>query len=78
MADPLVITGTNQMTAGGTQTLTVTGGSGSYQWIIPGGGSIDTTQGSSVNYTAALSNQNCANNPTVASRILRARGAASK
>lgn len=66
MADPLVITGSNQMTAGGTQTLTVTGGSGTYQWIkSAGGGSINTTQGSSVDYTAGLLNQNCVNNPTV-------------
>ena len=48
------------------QTLTASGGSGSYTWSIPGGsGTLSNPNGSSTIYTTPSSNANCANNPTV-------------
>jgi hypothetical protein len=57
---------TQQMTTSGTQTLTVTGGTAPYTWtIISGGGSLSSSTGSSITYTAPSSNANCSNNPTI-------------
>ncbi len=54
---------THQMSAGGTQALTASGGGGKYTWTLNGGGSLNKTTGSSVIYTAASgTNANCANN----------------
>jgi RHS repeat-associated protein len=62
-ADPLTISGSSQMSTGGTQTFTATGGTGPYTWgIAGGGGSIDSSTGA---YTAPTSNANCENNATV-------------
>jgi RHS repeat-associated protein len=58
---------TQQMAVNGTQNLTASGGSGNpYTWsIIRGGGSLSSSTGNSVTYTAPSSNSNCANNPTI-------------
>jgi len=66
-ADSLSISGSNQMTAGSSQTLTASGGDGGpYTWIITsGGGTISGTSGSSVGYTAFSTNYNCYNNSVI-------------
>jgi len=62
-ADPLIISGSTQMTGGGSQTLTASGGTGPYTWsVATGGGSINPSTGS---YTAPASNPDCALNPTI-------------
>jgi hypothetical protein len=55
------------MSINGTQELTVTnGGIGPFTWSITGGGgTLSSSSGTSVNYTAPSSNQSCANNPTI-------------
>jgi RHS repeat-associated protein len=63
----LGISGSNQMFIGQTQTLTAAGGCGEpYNWSInSGAGSLSSTTGSSVNYTALDSNPGCINNPEI-------------
>jgi YD repeat-containing protein len=62
----LTISGSKQMSTGGTQTLTATGGSGGYAWMISsGGGSIPSTSGASATYTAPPTNPYCGNNPKI-------------
>lgn len=49
-----------------TQTLTASGGTGLYTWSIPGGsGTLSSSNGSSIIYTAPGSNANRANDPTI-------------
>jgi len=65
-ADSPKINGSAQMSAGGTQTLTVSGGSGPYTWkITGGGGSLSGSSGTSLTYTAPATNPNCTNNATI-------------
>jgi len=59
---------TQQMTVNGTQTLTVVGATEgcTYNWAIAsGGGSLSSSTGTSVVYTAPATNAECANNPTI-------------
>lgn len=59
---------TNQMSTGGTQNLTVTGAVAgcTYNWAITsGGGTLSSSTGTSITYTAPSSNANCTNNPTI-------------
>lgn len=61
-----VITYTSlSMGCGQTQTLGAGGGCGSYSWSSSGSGSLNTTQGSAVEYTAPASNANCGNNDSI-------------
>ena len=65
-ADPLAITGNEQMSIGGSQTLRVSGGNGSYTWAKVGGsGTVSILEGNSVNFTAPTANPYCVNNPTI-------------
>ena len=65
-ANPLVISGSNQMSTGATQTLTVSGGRGPYTWgITSGGGSLSGASGKSVNYTAPGVNPSCTKNSII-------------
>ena len=67
---PILSYTTQQMSTGGTQSLSAGGGAGGpYTWtILSGGGTISvktTAWGQSTLYTAPASNANCANNPTI-------------
>lgn len=56
---------TQQMSTGGSQTLTVTGSSGgTYTWATTSG-SISPSEGTSVTFTAPATNANCSSNPTI-------------
>src|SRR4030042_5374103 len=57
----LTIGGSQQMSGGGTQSLTASGGCGGYSWSLKAGGG--TLTGSE--YTAPTTNPNCENNPTI-------------
>lgn len=62
-----IIGGSPQMSTGGTQKLTVSGGSGGpYTWsLVGGGGNLSGTTGDSVTYTAPSLNPYCGNNPKI-------------
>jgi hypothetical protein len=73
---PLSIGGSRQMPTSvqgppyipSTQTLTVSGGDGNFQWSKTGGGALGTPTGDrnqSIVYTAPISNANCSSNPTI-------------
>jgi len=65
-ADPLVISGSNQMSINGSQTLAVSGGSGEYAWSqAAGGGNLQGTSSNSTNFIAPASNSNCVSNATI-------------
>jgi RHS repeat-associated protein len=68
-ADSLGISGPSQMSAGQTQSMTASGGSGSYSWgMASGGASLSGTTGSSVNVTVPANmstNYYCNSNPTI-------------
>jgi len=62
-ADSLVINGSTQMSIGGTQTFTASGGTGPYTWSkSAGGGNINPSTGA---YDAPDTNEGCADNPTI-------------
>jgi len=62
----LTINGPNQMSIGETQIFTVEDGNDSCLWgVANGGGSFSGSTGSSVEFTAPISNYYCNNNPTV-------------
>ena len=66
--DTPAIGGTNQMSVGSSQTLSVVGArtGESYSWaIVSGGGYLSDSYGDSVIYTAPIANPNCAGNPTI-------------
>ena len=67
---PVIHFTTQQMSVGGTQNLNATGGGGGpYTWkLSAGGGTLSktlTNSGENTVYTAAGSNANCTNNPTI-------------
>ncbi len=65
-APSLVISGPSQMSINQTATLIVSEGCGGpYHWSLSGGGSLSSTTGSSVSYTAPSSNANCNNNSII-------------
>lgn len=62
-ADSPVINGSIQMSTGGSQTFTASGGTGPYTWSkVAGGGDINSSTGG---YTAPTSNENCLYNPVI-------------
>ena len=64
-AQSLNMSGSNQMSTGGTQTLTASGGCGDYKWSLSSGGGTLTGNGSSADYTAPKTNSNCENNSKI-------------
>ena len=67
-ADPLSINGPSQISSGGTQNFTASGGSGGYNWGVAGGaGSSSGTSGSStvISSSSITSNSNCNENITL-------------
>lgn len=69
--EPLEIKYTSlQMSCGGGQSLSVTGGCGPYLWTLTGGGGfgkvgVTSANGITVIYLAPGTNEDCANNPTI-------------
>ena len=65
-ASPVISVPSQQMGVDGTQSLTVTGGSGGYTWAIAGGGgNLSGTSGDAVSYQAPPTNPSCGNSPTI-------------
>ena len=65
-AAPLTIGGYQQMSVNGAQTLTASGGTVPYNWLIIGGrGTLSSPTGDSVIYTAPPSNPYCVNSPII-------------
>ena len=62
---PVIGYTSRQMSTGGSQNLTASGGFGSYGWTFSGGGTLSGTEGTEVIYTAPSSNPDCADNPAI-------------
>jgi len=62
---PVIGYTSRQMSTGGSQNLTASGGFGSYGWTFIGGGTLSGTEGAEVIYTAPSSNPDCADNPAI-------------
>ncbi len=60
-AEPLTMSGSNQMSVNQSQTFTASGGYGGYTWSLEGNGTLSGTTGASVTYTAPATNPNCTN-----------------
>ena len=60
-AEPLTMSGSNQMSVNQSQTFTTSGGYGGYTWSLEGNGTLSGTTGASVTYTAPATNPNCTN-----------------
>jgi RHS repeat-associated protein len=58
-AEPLTMTGSNQMSVNQSQTFTAAGGYGGYTWSLEGNGTLSGTDDPSVTYTAPATNPNC-------------------